>query len=53
MKYLILIDYGSDGWKFEDEEFDSLDLAVKTAQHKTYGNAFKIVTIINWEAKQT
>ena len=52
-KYRILIDYGSEGFKFFDESgFESLDEAVKTAQTNNYGNQFSIVTIIDWKAEE-
>jgi hypothetical protein len=55
MKYRILIDYGSEGWQFWDEDkkegYSSLDKAVKVAQQSCYGSPFVIVSIIDWQAK--
>ena len=50
MKYRLLYDWGSDGHKFQDEVFDSVDLAVKHAMKLGYGTNFMIVSIIPWEA---
>ena len=52
MKYQILIDYKLEGWSFWDEGHDTLDEAVKEAQRVKNGNDFKIVTEVEWEAKE-
>lgn len=49
MKYKILFDYGSEGLKFHEGEFDTIDEAVKKAI--SYYTKFLIITIINWEAQ--
>lgn len=50
--YQILIDYRTEGWKFDDRKFETVDLAVKTALEITYGNPFLIITVVPWEAKE-
>lgn len=49
MKYKILRDYGSEGYKFDDKEYTSVDVAVKDAIASNYGVPFLIVTIIKWQ----
>lgn len=51
-KYKILIDYGSyEGMKFPtDEEFETVDEAVKMAIGLNYGSPFLIIKVIDWEA---
>lgn len=44
-------DYGSEGWSFKDETYDSLDEAVKEAIQS--GANFKIVQVIDWMAAPT
>ncbi len=51
MKYKILFDYHTEGYKFQDEEFDSVAEAVKNAIELNYSAPFLIVQIIEWEAK--
>jgi len=51
MKYKILTDQGSEGFSMGDDEFTTVDEAVKEAQVNCYGSKFYIITIINWEAK--
>ena len=52
MKYKILFDFGSEGFQFEKEEFDTVEKAVKQAIDLTkyYCSPFLIITIINWQA---
>lgn len=50
-KYQILIDYGTEGMKFWNDGYDSLDEAVKIATQSSYGSNFFIVQIVEWEAK--
>ncbi len=50
MKYKILFDYRSEGFKFQDDEFDTVDAAVKHALDLNYYTPFLIVSIINWKA---
>ncbi len=52
MKYRILFDYGCEGFKFEDNEFDTVAQAVKHALELNYCITFLIVNIINWEAQE-
>ena len=47
MKYKILYDFGSDGFRFEKGEFDSIDVAVKKAM--LHHPQFLIVTIMDWQ----
>lgn len=51
-KYKILWDYYSDGMSFADEEFNTVDEAVKFATASSYSAKWLIVHIINWEAKE-
>ena len=52
MKYRILFNYGAyEGFKFQDEEFDTVAEAVKHALELNYATPFLIVQIIDWEAK--
>lgn len=48
MKYKILFDYGSEGLKFYDKDFDTIDEAVKIAIG--FYTIFFIITIIDWKA---
>ncbi len=51
MKYKILFDYGTyEGFKFQDEEFDTVDAAVKHALALRYSTPFLIVVIVQWTA---
>lgn len=50
--YKILIDYGSEGWKFNEGEYETLDSAVKVAIAFNSVFPFLIVKVINWEAKE-
>ena len=50
MKYKLLYGYYTEGLAFEDEEFDSIDEAVKHGVANGYTNPFKVVTI-HWEPK--
>lgn len=52
-KYKILRDYGSEGFKFDDEEFNTVKEAVKVAINQNYYAPFIIVKLINWEAEET
>ena len=51
-KYKILRDYVSEGFVFDDKEFETVDSAVKSALESSYSAPFLIVRIINWEAKE-
>ena len=51
-KYKILRDYSSENFVFDDEEFETVDSAVKHALASGYSSPFLIVRIINWEAKE-
>jgi len=52
-KYKILWDYGGyEGFKFHDNEFDTIDEAVKEAVSQSYSARWIIVRVINWEAKE-
>lgn len=48
--YRILLDYRTEGFLFKDEEFGSVDAAVKFATENNYGNPFFIVQVVDWEA---
>jgi len=50
MKYKILHDYYSEGFKFQDEEFDTIAAAVKYAVDLKYSTPFLIVHVVDWEA---
>lgn len=52
MKYKILLDYRTEGFKFQDEEYDTVADAVKNAIELNYCTPFLIVQIIEWEAKE-
>ena len=49
MKYRILFDYHSEGFKFEDGEFETVNEAVKKALTLNYA-PFLIVQVIEWDA---
>ena len=55
MKYKILYDYRIEGFKFDDDEYDTLAMAVKDAVVRScsYAVPFLIVQVIDWEAKIT
>jgi hypothetical protein len=54
MKYRIMINYGSyEGFKLLEDEFETVDGAVKAAVGLSYGSPFIIVQIIDWEASIT
>lgn len=48
--YKILIDYYSEGFKFDSAEFDTVDEAVHEASKNT-PYPFLIVKVINWKAE--
>jgi len=48
--YKVLIDYGIEGFKFQDEEFMMVSSAVAHAVKVNYGSPFLIVKVIDWEA---
>lgn len=53
MKYKILFDYGAyEGMKFQDEEFDDVNNAVKHALNLNFSSPFFIVSVVDWEAFQ-
>ena len=51
-EYKVLFDYHSEGFKFEDNIFDSVAAAVKYAMDCNYATPFLIVQVIEWEAKE-
>ena len=52
MKYQILHDYGTEGFKFyEEQDFDTVAEAVKFALELGYCTPFVIVQIIEWKAE--
>lgn len=51
-KYKILFDYRSEGYKFQDEEFETVTQAVKHAIDLNYSTPFLIVQVIDWEAQE-
>lgn len=49
MKYKIMFDYGAyEGYKMQDDEFDTVDAAVKHAVALNYSAPF-IVVSVHWE----
>ena len=50
VKYRILYDFGSEGFRFEKEEFDSINDAVKKAIETNNYVPFLIITIVDWKA---
>jgi len=50
--YRIIVDYGAyEGMKFLDnEEYDTVDAAVKAAISDSQGSKWIIVTIVDWRA---
>lgn len=53
MKYRVLIDYGSDGMRFwDDEGYETVNEAVQSALIANSVYPFKIVRVIDWEAKE-
>ena len=50
MKYRILYDFGSEGFKFEKGDFDSINDAVKKAIEISNCAPFLIITIVDWQA---
>lgn len=51
-KYYLLMDYGSEGYSFWNEEgYDTVDEVVKEAVSVPHAK-FKIVQIVDWEAKE-
>lgn len=51
MKYRILKDYGTEGFKFEDGEFDSINVAVHHAVKTASGIPWQIVSLVEWRAE--
>lgn len=51
MKYKILFDFGSEGFRFEKTAFDDIEKAVKQAIELSRQNCspFLIVTIVDWK----
>lgn len=49
--YSILFDYGSEGLTLHDEEYPTVDGAVKAALSLNRGVQFKIIQIIDWNAE--
>ena len=52
MKYKIIRDYTSEGWSFDDREFDTVEEAVKFANSESYSAKWLIVNVVEWEAKE-
>ena len=52
MGYKILYDYNTEGFKFDDKDYDSVDGALKAAIGNNYGTKFLIIEIIEWYAQQ-
>lgn len=51
MKYKILFDYRTEGFKFDDEEFENIDDAVKQALARNNCTPFLIVQVVDWQAE--
>lgn len=49
-KYRILFDWGTEGFKFQDDYFDTVAEAVRHAISLNYSTPFLIVQITDWEA---
>lgn len=49
IKYRILRDYYSEGFKFQDGEYPTVDEAVKAAISVSYNSPFLIVRVIDWK----
>lgn len=53
MTYKILFDYGSEGMKFwDDQEYPTVNEAVKFALELNTGTRFLIVSVIDWHAQE-
>lgn len=50
-KYILFIDYGSDGWNIWGS-YESLDEAVENATKNNFGNDFMIVTKAKYIVKE-
>lgn len=55
MKYRVLIDYHTEGWRFHDEGegYDTIDAAVKEGIANSYGHPFLVIQVIDWQARET
>lgn len=51
MKYQVIVDYYTEGWKFIDGEFATVDEAIKAATKHTYGNPFLVIQVVEWVAQ--
>ncbi len=51
MKYKVLVDYYSEGFKFEDKEFDSVNEAVHYGVSMVTSSPWLVVSIIPWRAE--
>ena len=47
MKYRILVDYYTEGYKLDDQEFDTIEQLLKHTQENPMYNPFLIIQIIN------
>jgi hypothetical protein len=52
MKYEILRNYGTEGFKFDDPEFDTVDEAIKHAVASNFCTPFYIVSV-HWKPEIT
>ena len=50
--YRLFIDYGTEGWRLDESEYKTVDLAVRGSMAASYGHPFVIVKVIDWEAKE-
>ena len=53
MKYRILFNCGTEGYIFQEEEFETITQAVKYAVELCYPTPFLIVQIVDWEVLET
>lgn len=51
-KYKVLWNYYTEGYKFYDPDFDSVEEAVVGAIESGYNTSFEIVKVIDWKAKE-
>ena len=52
MRYKVIYNYGLEGWSFGDEEWETVEEAVKKAISNYKGVPFLVVKIVDWEAKE-
>lgn len=48
--YRVIRDYYTEGWKFADEQFETVEGAVSYAVKSGYSAPFLIVKVIDWKA---